>query len=86
MYGLVLPISNTLSKTFLLEEERKAVAAAAAWMLDTWGEYLVGCSASDGKIYEWQLGSTTPAARITNSSIFRRMRLLVENSFNKTGM
>lgn len=40
---------------------------AAAWMLDTWGEYLVGCSASDGKIYEWQLGSTTPAARITNS-------------------
>jgi hypothetical protein len=39
------------------------------WSLDTWGEYLVGCSSTDGKIYEWQLGFTTPtiAAVITNA-------------------
>ena len=36
-------------------------------MLDTWGEYLVGCASSDGKLYEWQLGTTTPAAQIANS-------------------
>ena len=39
------------------------------WSLDTWGEYLVGCSSTDGKLYEWQLGFTTPtiAAAITNA-------------------
>ena len=28
--------------------------------MDTWGEYLVGCATGDGKLYEWQLGFTTP--------------------------
>lgn len=39
------------------------------WSLDTWGEYLVGCSSTDGKLYEWQLDFTTPtiAAAITNA-------------------
>jgi len=42
---------------------------ATTWSLDTWGEYLVACSSTDGKIYEWQLGFTTPtlAAAITNA-------------------
>jgi hypothetical protein len=42
---------------------------ATTWSLDTWGEYLVGCSSSDGKLYEWQLGFATPtlAAAITNA-------------------
>ncbi len=42
---------------------------ATTWSLDTWGEYLVGCSNSDGKLYEWQLGFSTPtlAAAITNA-------------------
>jgi hypothetical protein len=37
--------------------------------MDTWGEYLIACSNADGKIYEWQLGFTTPtlAAAITNA-------------------
>ena len=45
------------------------VTAAATWSLDTWGEYLVGCATSDGKLYEWQLDYTTPtkAAVITNA-------------------
>lgn len=39
------------------------------WSLDTWGEYLVGCAKGDGKLYEWQLGFSTPtiAAQIANS-------------------
>jgi hypothetical protein len=46
-----------------------SVTAATTWSLDTWGEYLVGCSTSDGKLYEWQLDYTTPtkAAVITNA-------------------
>ena len=46
-----------------------SVTPATTWSLDTWGEYLVGCSSSDGKLYEWQLDFTTPtkAAAITNA-------------------
>lgn len=45
------------------------VTAATTWSLDTWGEYLVGCSTTDGKLYEWQLDAVTPtkAAVITNA-------------------
>lgn len=48
-----------------------SVTPATTWSLDTWGEYLVGCSTSDGKLYEWQLDFTTPtkAAVITNAPI-----------------
>ena len=46
-----------------------SVTPATTWSLDTWGEYLVGCSTSDGKLYQWQLDYTTPtkAAVITNA-------------------
>ena len=46
-----------------------AVAPATTWSLDTWGEYLVACADTDGKLYEWQLGFSTPtlAAAITNA-------------------
>ena len=43
--------------------------AATTWSMDTWGEYLIACSSTDGKLYEWQLGFSTPtkAAVITNA-------------------
>lgn len=46
-----------------------SVAPATTWSLDTWGEYMVACSNADGKLYEWQLGFSTPtlAAAITNA-------------------
>lgn len=45
------------------------VTEAATWSIDTWGEYLVACATSDGKLYEWTLDDTTPtrAAQILNS-------------------
>ncbi len=48
-----------------------SVTPATTWSLDTWGEYLVGCSTSDGKLYEWQLDYTTPtkAAVIANAPV-----------------
>jgi hypothetical protein len=46
-----------------------SITPATTWSMDTWGEYLVACSSADGKLYEWQLGFTTPtiAAAITNA-------------------
>jgi hypothetical protein len=46
-----------------------SVTAATTWSMDTWGEYLIACSSTDGKLYQWQLGFTTPtlAAAITNA-------------------
>lgn len=43
------------------------VTPATTWALDGWGQYLVGCSDSDGKLYMWQLDTGTPAAAITNA-------------------
>ena len=40
---------------------------AATWMLDNWGEYLVGCCFSDGRLMQWTLNTATDAAAITNA-------------------
>jgi len=40
---------------------------ATTWSIDNWGENLVACSSKDGKLYEWALSFTTPAAAITNA-------------------
>ena len=47
---------------------------ATVWSLDNFGEYLVACSAKvagngDGRLLEWQLGSTAEAAAISNAPI-----------------
>lgn len=42
-------------------------AEADTWSLDTWGQYLVGCSTSDGKLYEWQVDTANAATQIANS-------------------
>jgi hypothetical protein len=44
-----------------------SVTPATTWSLDTWGEYLVGCSSKDGKLLEWQLDTAVDAAAITNA-------------------
>ena len=41
------------------------VIEATSWILDNWGEHLVGCSTYDGKLYEWNLSGA--AAQIANS-------------------
>ena len=44
-----------------------SVTPATTWSLDTWGEYLVGCSSKDGKLLEWQLDVAVDAAALTNA-------------------
>src|SRR6056297_3629787 len=37
------------------------------WHFDNWGEYLVGCTAEDGFLYEWRLDPSEPAEKIENA-------------------
>lgn len=43
------------------------VLDAATWSFDAWGQNLVACSTSDGKLYEWTLSTALPAAVIANA-------------------
>lgn len=43
------------------------VLEANTWSLDTWGDYLVGCATSDGKLYEWDLDTGGVADVIANA-------------------
>lgn len=51
------------------------------WALDTWGEYLVGCTPDDGKLYEWQLDTATPAAVIANAPTNNTSLVVTEERF-----
>jgi len=79
--GITAGIADSLSKTGYgystygtlaygtARPDTGLITPATTWSMDTWGEYLVACSNADGKIYEWQLGFTTPtlAVAITNA-------------------
>lgn len=54
---------------------------ATTWALDTWGQYLVGCSNADGKLYEWQLNTASPAAVIANAPTDNRGLVVTEERF-----
>ena len=54
---------------------------ADTWSLDNWGEYLVGCATSDGKLYEWQLNTANPAAQISNSPASCKGLIVTEERF-----
>jgi len=43
------------------------LSEVTTWSLDTFGQYLIACSSTDGKLYEWQLNTATDAAQIANS-------------------
>lgn len=60
-----------------------SVLDASVWTLDVFGQYLVGCMAEDGKLYEWQLDISTPtvAATITNAPTNNSAVLVTENGF-----
>ena len=40
---------------------------ALVWDLDTWGQYLVGCASSDGRIHQWTLDTGTPAEPVAGA-------------------
>ena len=54
---------------------------ADSWSLDNWGEYLVACATSDGKLYEWQLNTSTDATQIANSPTGCKGLVVTEERF-----
>lgn len=56
-------------------------AEATTWHLDNWGENLVACSVSDGKLYEWALNTAADAVQITNSPTGNLGLLVTEERF-----
>ena len=54
---------------------------ATTWSLENWGEYLLACSSDDGKIYEWQLSNSTPAAVVANAPINNEAIVVNEERF-----
>lgn len=58
-----------------------SLLSPTTWALDTWGEYLVGCTSDDGKLYEWQLNTASPAAVIANAPVGNRSLVVTEERF-----
>jgi hypothetical protein len=58
-----------------------AFQEADTWTLDNWGEYLVGCCTGDGKLYEWQLNTSNPAAAISNAPVDNKGLIVTEERF-----
>jgi len=54
---------------------------ATTWSLDTWGENLIACSSKDGRLFEWTLTPSTPAAVIANAPTDNKGFIVTEERF-----
>jgi len=57
--------------------ETSLVTSANVWSFDTWGEILVGCSDSDGKIYYWDPSASNP---LSNKAVLANQGAPVSNT------
>ena len=57
------------------------IQPATSWDLENWGEYLLASNEDDGKIYEWQLGTGTPAAVLSNAPTGNHGIVVTEERF-----
>jgi hypothetical protein len=57
------------------------VLPATSWSLDSWGQYLVGCHADDGKLWEWRLDVGQKAAQVSGAPTGCRALVVDENKF-----
>ena len=62
-------------------QESVTITPATTWSMDSFGQYLVACSSSDGKVYQWQLNTSTKAAVVTNAPTNNRSILVTEERF-----
>jgi hypothetical protein len=56
-------------------------AEATTWSLDTWGEYLLGVSSTDGKLLEWQGNPSVKAAVVANAPVDNKAMVVTEERF-----
>jgi hypothetical protein len=54
---------------------------ATTWSLDNWGENLIACSSTDGKIYEWTLNTANDAVVISTAPTINSAILVTEERF-----
>jgi hypothetical protein len=65
----------------IARQEATTITPATTWSMDSWGEYLVACSSSDGKIYEWALSTGTIAAVVSGAPTGCRSIVVTEERF-----
>ena len=51
------------------------------WSLDSFGQYLIACSSDDGKVYEWQLSTSTAAALLSNAPVDNSAIMVTDERF-----
>ena len=57
------------------------IQPATVWNLQPWGENLLAQNADDGKIYEWALNTSTPAAILSNAPTNNEAIVVTEERF-----
>lgn len=62
-------------------QDAVSYSEATTWSLDTFGQYLLACSSTDGKIYEWQLNTANDAAVVTNAPVSNTGIIVTEERF-----
>lgn len=65
----------------LPRQDTGSLLPATTWSLENWGEYLLGCTADDGTIYEWQLDAATPAAALSGAPANCSSMMVTEERF-----
>ena len=65
----------------IARQEAVTITPATTWSMDSFGQFLVACSSSDGKVYEWQLSPSTKAAVVANAPVNNRAILVTEERF-----
>lgn len=56
-------------------------APATTWALDTFGQFVIGCSTSDGKLYQWENNPSVVAAVLSNAPVSNTAVVVTEERF-----
>ena len=56
-------------------------APATTWSLDTFGQFVIGCSTSDGKLYQWENNPSVVAAVLSNAPVSNTAVVVTEERF-----
>ena len=54
---------------------------ATTWSLDTFGQFVIGCSTSDGKLYQWENNPSVVAAVLSNAPVSNTAVVVTEERF-----
>lgn len=61
--------------------QTSGVLPATTWAMDTFGENLLACASTDGKIYQWAPGTVGLATALTNAPVNNRAMVVTAERF-----